>query len=1185
MSENSSAPGDSLRALSSPLAFATLLAESQSKSVLLDHELKLRNEEIAFLRVALDDLRKEANGLAEGYQGRMEDLEQRCDDTLLSLRAARHRLTELEHHRLDKPTGHSSPSVSRPVAPGARLLKVAAIVDEFTFDTFSPSCDMLRIPLSGWEKLLDEFSPDFIFVESAWKGNGGDWTGKVNHCSPDLMKLVRWCREHGVPTVFWNKEDPVHFDVFINTARIFGHVFTTDLECIGRYKAFLGHNNVHLLPFCGQIATHNPMESYERVHGFCFAGAYYARYPERTNDLETFVETLSTEAPFDIYDRNHGVADQNFEFPARYYSLIKGGLPHSEISRAYKGYDFGINLNSVKQSQSMFARRVFDLLLSNTHVVSNYSRGLRLMLGDLVTSTDDASTLKARLAPMLVDDGVISLRRYHRLLALRKAIVEHTAESRLSHIAMRLNLPYGAEREAASALVVAAVNDDQEVGRVLENFLRQDWSRKRLLLVLVPGYLPGTNTAAEVRAAGGEFLTKLDASAYLPSSESGSFHLAMMHPNDHYDTAYLQDLALGTLYANADAVGKATRLEVKDGALAIHEPGRQYTTVDTLEFRSALVGPSLLGGLNLWDLCCNRDRQLINGRLVALDEFSYVRDGVQSSALPELPIYDSGVPLDRLYRCSDEVGGAISVRGAGESVDAITLAAMFAGRGESGRVRLSLRREGLEITSALEPGEHKYLYAGRHVPVEDLCEDGELVFNLIAVPGLRLDVVFLLHDSDGKRLGAVIRPFGRNHREVLPSDTHSIVLGFRVAGPGIAQVAGLALHEIEHQSSVVQIGRARVLVVSNVYPSRSHLYRNGFVHRRVLGYMEKGIRCDVYCVNSRATPHSYEFDDVDVSVGGADRLNALLKSGSYETVLVHFLDPEMWDVLKRWMNKMAINVWLHGAEVQPWHRREFNYASEDERSEAMRLSEIRMNFWRDVMAIRHPNLNFVFVSHYFADEVMTDVGMSLDTSQYRIIHNFVDGNLFEYREKSQDQRYRLLSIRPFASKKYANDLTVQCILELQLRPDFDKLDIMIVGDGPMFDEVLEPLRELGNVQIERGFLTQEQIALLHRDYGVFLCPTRMDSQGVSRDEAMASGLVPVTNNVTAIPEFVDDSCGVLAPAEDWLAMADGINRIMDDPDLFLRMSKSAASRARELSGFSQTVEREIDFVRSFFAES
>ena len=81
---------------------------------------------------------------------------------------------------------------------------------------------------------------------------------------------------------------------------------------------------------------------------------------------------------------------------------------------------------------------------------------------------------------------------------------------------------------------------------------------------------------------------------------------------------------------------------------------------------------------------------------------------------------------------------------------------------------------------------------------------------------------------------------------------------------------------------------------------------------------------------------------------------------------------------------------------------------------------------------------------------------------------------------------------------------------------------MIIGDGPLFDDLIKPLKHFTNVKYQKTFLQHHQIAKIHKNYGIFLIPTRMDSQGVSRDEAMASGLVPITNNVAAIPEFVRD---------------------------------------------------------------
>jgi glycosyltransferase involved in cell wall biosynthesis len=123
--------------------------------------------------------------------------------------------------------------------------------------------------------------------------------------------------------------------------------------------------------------------------------------------------------------------------------------------------------------------------------------------------------------------------------------------------------------------------------------------------------------------------------------------------------------------------------------------------------------------------------------------------------------------------------------------------------------------------------------------------------------------------------------------------------------------------------------------------------------------------------------------------------------------------------------------------------------------------------------------------------------------------------------------------------------------------------------------VLEPLRSFSNVYIERRFLTQAEIAALHREYGIFLCPTRMDTQGVSRDEAMASGLVPVTNAVAAIPEFVDDSCGILAPGEDAEAMARGIALLYEQPQKFSAMSEAAAKRIRAQSDAQRVIGAEL----------
>jgi len=186
--------------------------------------------------------------------------------------------------------------------------------------------------------------------------------------------------------------------------------------------------------------------------------------------------------------------------------------------------------------------------------------------------------------------------------------------------------------------------------------------------------------------------------------------------------------------------------------------------------------------------------------------------------------------------------------------------------------------------------------------------------------------------------------------------------------------------------------------------------------------------------------------------------------------------------------------------------------------------------------------------------------------------------MFEYVKKDEEQRKKILSIRPYASNKYANDLTVKCIKELAKEPFFKELKFCIMGSGEQFEKITAPLKKYSNVILEQKFLRQDEIAALHKEYGIFITPTRMDAQGVSRDEAMSSGLVPVTNSVKAIPEFVDASCGILAPGEGYKEMAQGIKELYYDTDLFLRMSENAAHRVRKQSSKEFTITREVEMI-------
>lgn len=1052
-------------------------------------------------------------------------------------------------------------------------LKVACIADEFTYASLAPECDLRQLSADQWEHELAHFQPAFLFIESAWRGQSEAWRGKLAHTSHELVGAVRWCVTHGIPTAFWNKEDPVHFETFLNTARLFDYVFTTDIECIPRYKAMLGHDRVHLLPFACQPSLTNPIEKFSRKNAICFAGAYYARYPERARDLRNLIDALGEQHPVEIYDRNHGKNDPNYRFPPEYQPLILGSLPFDQIDRAYKGYRYALNLNSVAQSQTMFARRVFELLASNTVTISNFSRGVRLLFGDLVLATDDGAEASRRLTELSADDV---RRRKVCLAGLRKVMAEHTYQDRLATVLSTLT---GSPVIAPlpSVLVAAHIRSLAEVDSVLGSFARQTQANRRMLLVIGEGLSPAVPADERVRV-----LRADQAGVAMSTLLRDGEWLAGFVGDDYYGPNYLRDLVLATRYSHAAAIGKSSHWSRSgSGSLDPACPGREYRRGEPLAMRSALVHPSALGSGTLLEwLTSLRTRELASTDTLSVDAFNYCRNGglgglsvEHAAAVNDLEGLDSGITAGELQRRAESLAPEQAALDTTPALTGRELAGYFRAPTAKG-LGFSALGATWTIESDLPDGTHQYVYAARDVRPEDLGFGRHARFHLDVTPGLNVQLVMLFLDEQKQRIGHVIKGPNRNEEASIPAATHWLRLGIRIYGPGAARINALLLGHRPPRPPQV-IARSRLLVLTNHYPAYGDLYRNGFVHTRVKGYAKRGVRSDVFRLRADEVASYREFQNVDVVTGSEETLDRLLASGQHHSVLVHFLNEGMWRVLERHLPRARVCIWIHGAEIHPWQRRSFNYENDDQQRAAQAQSQKRTAMWQRVLSSAHDNLQFVFVSASMAREVAEDYGVDLRGLPHHVIHNPIDTELFCHVPKPAEQRKRVLSIRPFASRQYANDLSVQAIRELASRPYFDELEFRIIGDGPLFERTVEPLAALPNVHLERRFLTQGEIAELHRDYGVFLCPTRWDSQGVSRDEAMSSGLVPVTTAVAAIPEFVDTRSGVLCPPEDASALARGIATLYEEPETFLSLSRAAAARVRSQRASHDVIEREL----------
>lgn len=366
----------------------------------------------------------------------------------------------------------------------------------------------------------------------------------------------------------------------------------------------------------------------------------------------------------------------------------------------------------------------------------------------------------------------------------------------------------------------------------------------------------------------------------------------------------------------------------------------------------------------------------------------------------------------------------------------------------------------------------------------------------------------------------------------------------------------------------------RIALLTRSYPSDEALYQYPFVHRRVVAYQAAGHAVKVMRLGNVEGRHC--FDGVECHTLATEHFAAAVAEFSPDVVAVHGPDENIWPAVTALGGVWPVCAWLHGSEIPAFFREKARrIVTEPERSKALAAVEARAVFWRTTLSPWPGRLDLALVSDYSIELMREDLAGLLCERRITVIPNPIDTELFAYRPKTAGQRKRILSIRPYDSPTYGNDLAVSAVLALADHPAFDTMHFTFVGDGPMFDTVLEPLRGFSNVEIQRRFLRQADIAVMHRDAGIFLVPTRLDTQGVSRDEAMASGLVSVTNAVCAIPEYTDDSCAGLARADDALGLAREIAALVDDPGLFLARSAAAAARVRRQSAHAIIIPREL----------
>ncbi|WP_299167688.1 glycosyltransferase [uncultured Arthrobacter sp.] len=534
--------------------------------------------------------------------------------------------------------------------PRRNDLTVAVILDDFSALAFAYEWKTIVLRKDSWRTQLSEVDVDFLFVESAWSGNNGQWKYQLTGASrlkPEFIELMAWCRQNSIPSVFWNKEDPPHYDDFLAAAREFDVVFTSDSNKIPRYQEDLGHSRVGVLPFAAQPAVHNPVRPQFgwRERDVAFAGMYFAhKYPERREQMDILLGGAADAGRrmtigLEIFSRQLG-GDERYQFPPGLREHVVGSLSYSQVLTAYKAYKVFLNVNSVVDSPSMCARRIFEITAAGSSVVSTPSAAISSFF-----TTDELATVESResaasMSRALVRSPELADRMIHK--AQRKIWSTHTyahrAESVVAAITPEREVPV--RRSSISAL--ASTIRPHQVEHIFRTIGSQIGVSCELVL-LTHGF---ELDVAEVRVLSERYsvenFTLLSATEDISlgaclnrcAQAAGGEVVTKMDDDDYYAPHYLGDQLDALSYSAADVVGKHAHymyLADRDATL-LRFPEQEH------RFTRRVMGPTLLARKTVFlehpfeDRARGEDTAFLEsvnasgGAVYSADRFNYVQN-------------------------------------------------------------------------------------------------------------------------------------------------------------------------------------------------------------------------------------------------------------------------------------------------------------------------------------------------------------------------------------------------------------------------------------------------------------------------------------------------------------------------------------------------------------------------------
>jgi spore maturation protein CgeB len=191
--------------------------------------------------------------------------------------------------------------------------------------------------------------------------------------------------------------------------------------------------------FAVQPAIHYVTGNGYKENRACFLGSYSTHIHERRRKWQDMLFAASSEIGLTIFDRNSNRKSRIYRYPELPGVEVRKSVPHEHTAQIYRDFMVSLNVNTVEDSETMFSRRLIEIIASGGLAVTTPARSVDKYFKNychVVATEGEARDLFQQLKngwrpedTMIVQEGADFIRRNHTWAHRLKLILDTIGKS------------------------------------------------------------------------------------------------------------------------------------------------------------------------------------------------------------------------------------------------------------------------------------------------------------------------------------------------------------------------------------------------------------------------------------------------------------------------------------------------------------------------------------------------------------------------------------------------------------------------------------------------------------------------------------------------------------------------------------------------------------------------------------